>query len=566
MIKILKNVWSLLTEREKLTVVILLVLMLLSSALELLGIGLVMPVIALLSKPELIEQNRYLKAVYNLVAPDSYRTFMIILCIALIILYIMKNLFLAFQNYWQTHFIMKKGAELANKLFDNYIHAPYKFHLNNNSGTLLGKISMADALSVALLIPFMIILTESLVILFVFSTLLLLSPMVTIGLVIAIAFITAVTYFPVRGLNSRLGLKYRNEQLAMNKYALQGLKAVKESKVRNVEDFFSEEYAEHRRRANEASAGINFMGNLPRFLVEGMLVSLGIGVLLLLVVMDMSPGSIILTLSLFAASAIRIMPSMTRIQYNLARVKQYSHTLNAVFDDISDFETEDKGSAENNLEFRKNIIIDKITFRYENTDSDVLKEFSLKIRKNSSVAFIGPTGCGKTTLVDIILGLLKPQKGALLVDGISIENNLVAWQKKIGYVPQFIFLLDDTVKANVAFGVPEDGIDDKRIVECLKLAQIYDFIKDLSGDINHIVGENGIQLSGGQRQRIGIARALYHNPEILILDEATSALDNDTEKAFIDALHNLHGKLTILMVAHRLTTVENCDEIIDLTM
>jgi ATP-binding cassette subfamily C protein len=566
MIKILKNVWSLLTEREKLTVVILLVLMLLSSALELLGIGLVMPVIALLSKPELIEQNRYLKAVYNLVAPDSYRTFMIILCIALIILYIMKNLFLAFQNYWQTHFIMKKGAELANKLFDNYIHAPYKFHLNNNSGTLLGKISMADALSVALLIPFMIILTESLVILFVFSTLLLLSPMVTIGLVIAITFITTVTYFPVRGLNSRLGLKYRNEQLAMNKYALQGLKAVKESKVRNVEDFFSEEYAEHRRRANEASAGINFMGNLPRFLVEGMLVSLGIGVLLLLVVMDMSPGSIILTLSLFAASAIRIMPSMTRIQYNLARVKQYSHTLNAVFDDISDFETEDKGSAENNLEFRKNIIIDKITFRYENTDSDVLKEFSLKIRKNSSVAFIGPTGCGKTTLVDIILGLLKPQKGALLVDGISIENNLVAWQKKIGYVPQFIFLLDDTVKANVAFGVPEDGIDDKRIVECLKLAQIYDFIKDLSGDINHIVGENGIQLSGGQRQRIGIARALYHNPEILILDEATSALDNDTEKAFIDALHNLHGKLTILMVAHRLTTVENCDEIIDLTM
>ena len=566
MIKILKNVWSLLTEREKLTVVILLVLMLLSSALELLGIGLVMPVIALLSKPELIEQNRYLKAVYDLVAPDSYRTFMIILCIALIILYIMKNLFLAFQNYWQTHFIMKKGAELANKLFDNYIHAPYKFHLNNNSGTLLGKINMADALSVALLIPFMIILTESLVILFIFSTLLLLSPMVTIGLVIAITFITAVTYFPVRNLNSRLGLKYRNEQLAMNKYALQGLKAVKESKVRNVEDFFSEEYAEHRRRANEASAGINFMGNLPRFLVEGMLVSLGIGVLLLLVVMDMSPGSIILTLSLFAASAIRIMPSMTRIQYNLARVKQYSHTLNAVFDDISDFETEDKGSAENNLEFTKNIIIDKITFRYENTDSDVLKGFSLKIRKNSSVAFIGPTGCGKTTLVDIILGLLKPQKGALLVDGISIENNLVAWQKKIGYVPQFIFLLDDTVKANVAFGVPEDGIDDKRIVECLKLAQIYDFIKDLSGDINHIVGENGIQLSGGQRQRIGIARALYHNPEILILDEATSALDNDTEKAFIDALHNLHGKLTILMVAHRLTTVENCDHIIDLTM
>ena len=180
------------------------------------------------------------------------------------------------------------------------------------------------------------------------------------------------------------------------------------------------------------------------------------------------------------------------------------------------------------------------------------------------MAFVGPTGCGKTTMVDMILGLLKPIKGAICIDGVNINDALRPWQKMIGYVPQFIFLLDDTVKANVVFGEPDVEVNDKRVIECLKMAQIYDFIESLSENINHIVGENGIQLSGGQRQRIGIARALYHNPEVLILDEATSALDNETEKAFIDALDNLKGTLTIIMIAHRLTTVENCDEIIKL--
>ena len=552
------------TGPEKLLSGSLFLLMLVSTALELLGIGLIMPVIALLSKPELIEQNKFLKAVYDFIAPDSYKSFMIILCVTLIALYILKNLFLAFQNYIQAHFIMKKGAELANTLFSNYTHAPYRYHLTNNSGTLLGKISMADALANSLLIPFMIILTESLVILVIFITLLFLSPWVTLGLVCAILSITAITYFPLRNINGKLGLKVRDEQLAMNKYALQGLMAVKESKVRNTEDFFAEEYAVHRRANNNANASLIFLGNLPRFLVEGMIVSLGLGVLLVLVVTDMSPGSIVLTLSLFAASAIRIMPSMTRIQYNLIRIKQYSHTLNTVFDDIADFEVEVKSKKSTSLVFDDSISLEGISFKYDNTRENIFTSFNLKVKKNSSVALVGPTGCGKTTLVDIILGLLEPQEGSIEVDGIDINSNLAAWQTKIGYVPQFIFLLDDTIRSNVAFGISENEIDDSRIIECLKMAQVYDFVETLPEDINNIIGENGVQLSGGQRQRVGIARALYHNPEVLILDEATSALDHETEKAFIDALNNLKGKLTIIMIAHRLTTVENCDNIVKL--
>ena len=216
------------------------------------------------------------------------------------------------------------------------------------------------------------------------------------------------------------------------------------------------------------------------------------------------------------------------------------------------------------LSFDNKICFDSIKFGYSEESPIIFDAFSLEIPRNSSVAFVGPTGCGKTTLIDLLLELLKPLSGAISVDGVNIEENLPAWQKRIEYVPQFIFLLDDTIKANVAFGVSSDKIDDNRVRECLQIAQILDFVENLPKGIDNLIGENRIRLSGGQRQRIGIARALYHRPEILVLDEATSALDNDTEKAFVDALGSLHGKLTIIIVAHRLTTVQNCDRIVKL--
>jgi len=297
---------------------------------------------------------------------------------------------------------------------------------------------------------------------------------------------------------------------------------VKESKIRCAEDVFSAEYARHRDANNIVSAKMTFMGNLPRFLVEGLLVSLGFGVLLVLVLSGMSTGSIVLTLSLFAASAIRVMPSMTRIQYNLTRIKQFSHMLDTVFEDISGIKPEITSAGDSEIVFNREIRLDSVAFQYSGAEKPIIEDFTLDISKNSSVAFVGPTGCGKTTLVDLVTGLLKPMSGKVLVDGADIAENLRSWRQKIGYVPQFIFLLDDTVRANVAFGVPESEFDEARVVECLKLAQIYDFVSELSNGIEHVVGENGIQLSGGQRQRIGIARALYNDPEVLILDEATS--------------------------------------------
>lgn len=561
---IFKKFWRILSVREKMISIILLSMMLISSVLELLGIGLIMPIIAMLADPNLLQQNKYLKLVYDLIQPGSQNRFMIILCVVIICLYIGKNAFLAFQNYAQNRFIMNKGAKLANQLFSNYIHAPYAYHLTHNSGHLMGKVSMADTLTNGILVPFMLLASESIVVLAIFMMLIFLSPVVTLLLgVVALALVSLI-YFPLKGVNYNLGKVSQEEHIEMQKYALQGLQAIKESKVRNAEDFFSSEYAKHRWVSNQVAATMQTLGNLPRFIIEALIVSLGMGSILFLMLTGKPIGSIILTLSLFAISAVRIMPSMTRIQYNLTRMKQFTHSFNVLFEDIGDFEIEEKKIALESLEFKENITIDHLSFSYENSHEKVINDFSLSIKKNSSVAFIGPTGCGKTTLVDLILGLLQPNSGSVQVDDINITTNLVSWQKRIGYVPQFIYLLDDTVRANVAFGELIDDIDDKRVVHCLKMAQIYDFVDLLEDGINHIVGENGIQLSGGQRQRIGIARALYHDPEIIILDEATSALDHETEKAFIDALSNLKGKLTIIMIAHRLTTVENCDNIVKL--
>lgn len=564
MILMFKQLWGLFTLRERLICFFLLSMMLISASLEILGIGLVMPIIALLARPELIEQNVNLKMLKNLINPSSNESFLIILCLIIIILFIFKNSFLGIQNYIQARFIFYKKAQLASRLFDNYIHAPYKFHLSRNSGHLIGSLGLASGLCSGILLPMMTLLTEIIIIVSILIMLLLLSPFVTLGLIAVVLMISAVVYFPFQNWNRNLGNSMGRESLELSKIELQGLKAVKESKIRNVEDYFSKDYFSHARTLNHIMANISFMSNIPRFMIEALLVVVGMGTLIVLVLSDKSVGSITMTLSLFAVSLVRLMPSMSRIQYSLTNIKHSQGIFEPLSKELCFFEREEKTPKRLDLPFNSKISIEGISFSYSDSSPNIFEKFSLDIPKNSSIAFIGQTGCGKTTLVDILLGLLKPISGKICVDGVNIEENLPAWQTRIGYVSQFIYLLDDSIRNNVAFGVPSDRIDENRVRECLQIAQILEFVESLPSGISNLIGENGIRLSGGQRQRVGIARALYHRPEILVLDEATSALDNDTEKAFVDALKILHGKLTIIIVAHRLTTVQNCDRIVEI--
>lgn len=307
------------------------------------------------------------------------------------------------------------------------------------------------------------------------------------------------------------------------------------------------------------------LGQVPRFFIETLVVIAGLGTLVVFIRHGMAHGSILLTLTLLAVSLIRMMPSMSRIQYNLTIVRHNLHAFNNIYEDLLSLSPLEIESSNNTpLIFNDKIELRNIDFAYEGAEENIFTDFSLTIPHASSVAFVGTTGCGKTTLVDIILGLLKPSKGKICVDGQDIEGNLPSWRRKIGYVPQFIFLIDASIVENVAWGIPEDEVNLEHVRECLAKAQILDFIESLPKKLETNIGENGVSLSGGQRQRIGIARALYRKPEVLVLDEATSALDNETENAFVKALESLKGKLTIIMIAHRLTTTQNCDNIIEL--
>jgi len=564
MLDLLRKIWSLLSGGEKLFFLILLAMMMMSAFLEIVGLGLVMPVIALLSKPELIEQNRYLRLVHAFINPSSNERFIIILCVLLTALYVGKNLFMAFQTYLQSRFIMRKTTDLSSRLYENYMGAPYTFHLSRNSSHLLNNINLMSSLSGGVIYPVMIILTEAIVVAAIFATILYASPLMSCGIILVAGAISLLVYYPLKSLNFRTGTMVRQEGAMVFQCCMQGFEGIKECIVSNAEPYFIEAHQQHQKLRNDAQGLNTFLGNLPRFFIEALVVSVGMGALVALVLSGKAYGSILLTLSLLAVAMVRLMPSMSRVHYNLALIRQNLHSFDALFSDLVAPKPVSKLPPGPALDFQRALRVEHLSFAYDSAAADVIADFSLDIPKNSSVAFVGATGCGKTTLVDLILGLLKPRRGEILVDGRDIEENLPSWRRKIGYVPQFIFLLDASVRENVAYGVPPAQIDDSRVARCLGTAQMLDFVDTLPDKLGAMVGEHGVRLSGGQRQRIGIARALYHNPEVLVLDEATSALDNDTEKAFIDALNVLSGKLTIIMIAHRLTTVEKCDQIVRL--
>lgn len=563
MLKLLREISRLLTRQEKFFCLLMVVMMAMGAVLEVLGISLVMPVVALLTNPQLLNSNRFLYRVYVFLNCSSVNNFILVMSCVLIIVYFFKNTFLSFSNYCQLWFVSKKSGDLGRQLFNKYIMAPYRFHLEHNSAELLNNINMIEQISMGVLLPLLMLATEIIIICAIFIFLMFYSPIVTAVLLVVIVLTTLLLYYPLRNYNLKLGEKMRNHGQNVFQYVMQGMDGIKEIKVRNCEDFFSEGYQKNQVEYYKALRMQRFCGDFPRFFIEAFVVMLGMGILAFFVSKGMNSGEVILKISLLAMAMFRLMPSMSRVQYNLARIRHSMCVFDKTYVDLTILESEKKSILNSTpIVFENNILLKNISFRYNERQDYILHDFNLEIPFKSSVALVGQTGCGKTTLVDIILGLLKPLNGEVLVDGGNIQDNLLSWQTQVGYVPQNIFLLDDTIFANVTFGTPENEIDEDRVCECLRISQVLDFVETLPDGLDTTVGENGLRLSGGQRQRIGIARALYHNPEVLILDEATSALDNETEKAFVDALKNLHGKLTIIIIAHRMTTVEHCDKIV----
>jgi len=564
MLGLLKSLWKYSNRRERLFFYLLLLLMFAAANLELLGIGLLLPVVALLTNPALIHQNFFLEQIYRLLNPSSTKSFLLLLCALIVTVFLVKNLFLLFMTWFQTRLIYRKVGLMADLLFRTYVRAPYARYLDWNTSELLAKLSVIRNEYHTVVNALLMLLTELLNVIMIFVMFFFFVPFMTL-LLLGISFaVSLLIYFPLRKINSRLGQKCFAHLSSLSRNDIQTFNGIKEIRISGSEQMFIDRSHEELSGMNFNRCLMNLCSQLPRFLLEVAMVTGGMILLALYLLTDTASTSIILKLSLIGAGIVRLMPALSRIQYNFSTMRQHAFSLDSVYRDLTEIPPEELSDQADPICFERELEIDHLSFSYKKSPRKIFDGYSLKVPVNSSVAFIGRTGCGKTTLADLIAGLLMPDSGRILADGRDIRENLRSWRAQIGYVSQSIYILDDTILANVTLGVAPDRIDLKQVDAVLKMAQLDEFIASLPDGIHTVVGERGARLSGGQRQRIGIARALYHRPRVLILDEATSALDNETEKAFIDAIEMLQGKLTMFIIAHRLTTVQGCSMIIDI--
>ena len=533
-----------------------------SALWEVAGIGLVLPVVAAVVNPELLQQNCYLKAFYQLFSGCSHRAFMFFSAVLVIVNFGLKNLY----GYWlicaQSRFIFRRQHELSVRLFGLFMKGEYTLLLGNPPSELCARVQRVKTACEGTLLPMMLLGSDALAVAALTAALLFFMPLSMMGAMVVLLVMAWAFYLPFRRINSRLSeefVKYNNLTMQDVMTGFNGIKAVKTS---GCEDFLIDRYRENITGGARVDGRIFCLGQIPRLGLEVLAVALAMGIFIGMVAGNVASGTIVLNFALLIAAMGRILPALSRMHYNMTRLRQVGMLLEDLYNDLKNCK-EEKGLEEPQTEvhLRNALEIKDLNFAYPD-GKRIFENFSCVFAANSSTALIGPTGCGKTTLADLVTGLLKPQSGTITFDGVSLAENLRSARKIIGYVPQNVFLLEGSIAENVVFG--SGDYDEKRIKEVLAMANLTEFVESLPEGIYHRVEENGLNLSGGQRQRLGIARALYREPELLILDEATSALDNASENAVVEALETLHGRLTMLVIAHRLSTIEHCDRKIDL--
>ncbi len=566
MIEVARKLSVLYNQREKAYLCAILALNILGSFLEVLGIGALIPIITLLTKPEIIEKNSLLLWMKKLINPASNADFIVVLSLIFLSIMLLKNLFLFSVTWIQSRFLNKKYLCIADELYSSFLNSPYSFHLRKNTASLQQHMECIGAVINGLMFPSLTIFTEV---------------AVTVTIIIALAWIDiASTAFIAISFIVMVGIFYVLTRIKLKKWGEtrnyhrtktiqqinQGLGGIKETKILHKEKYFIGEYVKHLSQTLNVDHKERVVLQTPRLYIETITVVLIVGIMLYFLNYGNDPQIFLIKMSLFAVAAIRIMPSFGRISASMSTMRIYTPALDVLLEDLrtagklSAFGTKEieEGSE---IRFKDNIELKSICFNYEDNLDFKISDVNLKIKIKNSVAFVGPTGAGKTTVVDIITGLLSPVSGKVEVDGLDIASGMISWQRQIGYIPQNIYLTDDTIRRNIAFGVCDAEIDEKKIQNAIRLAQLENFISGLQKGIDTEIGERGVRISGGERQRIGIARALYNDPEVIVMDEATSSLDNETERAFMEAIKNLGGKKTIIIIAHRLTTVQHCDKI-----
>lgn len=555
----LKLLWLMLRPDQRRMGLMLFVLMLISMLLETLGIGLIIPILVLMTKGELSSDYPITLPWLELLGNPSQEELIVFAMFIIVALYIFKVLFLVFHVWFQAQFISWVNSDFSLRLYSGYLRQPYAFHLQRNSVELIRNAMNQTHQATSAIQAYLSIATESLML---FGILGLMFVVESVGTLLVMSVFGLASWGFYRFTNMRIkfwGEAFQSHEKLRLQYLREGLGAAKDVKLLGREKDFIDRYQVQNIGSAQIGKKRSFLVALPRFWLE-ILGVIGIASIVLLLIYQNKPmESLVPTLGVFAVAAFRLMPSANRLLGATQNVRFLSAAFNNLHQEFSLLEEAGVLKEYSLLPFEKALVLENVNFCYPSSEALVLKQISLSIDQGESVGFIGSTGAGKSTLVDIILGLLIPTSGVVKVDGVDIQTNPRGWQDRIGYVPQSIFLTDDTIRNNIAFGLSDDQIDEIAIWDSLCSAQLKQFVKGLPKGLDTRIGEGGIRLSGGQRQRIGIARALYYNPLVLVLDEATSSLDTSTESDFMDAICALKGDKTLIIVAHRLTTVEHCD-------
>ena len=559
----------LLDKKQKHKMVLLVFMMLIGAALETLGVGLILPVMNIILEDNAVENHWYLKLIVEIFHFETIRELMIFVMCALIGMFVVKNVFLFLQQKAVFKFVYTNQFATSRRMMINYMQRPYEYYLNADTAVIQRNITSDVNNMYGLILAFLQLISEAIVFVALVVMSFLTDVWMTVTVTILLVAVLLIIKVAIKPTMQKAGKDNQDYYSGLFKWINQSVTGIKEIKIAAKEPYFINEYSKCGEGYVNAVRKYSLFNATPRLLIETVAIAGMVGYLLVMLLNGAEAVDIMPQLSLLALVAMRLIPCANRMNTYLTSISYFEPFLMGVSDNLqSEIRDEsviyDAEHYARKLDIKKlpvtrNIVFSNVTYRYPNTDVKILDRANVEIPVGTSVGIVGASGAGKTTAVDIMLGLLKNEEGSILADGVDIRTNYQGWLKNVGYIPQTIFMIDASIRKNVAFGIPDEDIEDEKVWQALKEARLDDFVRSLPDGLNTRIGERGIRLSGGQRQRIGIARALFDDPEVLVLDEATSALDNDTEAAIMDSINNLHGKKTLIIIAHRLQTIEKCD-------
>lgn len=563
MISIVKKLNVLLDRKQKKTMVVLMLMMVLGAFLQTAGVGLLVSVVTLVINRDGITKNVLANQLYVWMGSD-YKRFAITIMVALILIFIAKNAFLYLQQKMTFAFVYSNQFRTSERMMRNFLRRGYEFYLNADTAVVQRSITSDVNNMYGLILALLQLMSDCAVSVCIIGYCFFENGIMTILLGGVLGGLMLLIKVILKPIMHKAGEDNQRYYSGLFKWISQTVMGIKEVKVSCTENYFVNAYRQCGEGYVSAVQKYSLYNSAPKYLMETVCVTAMVGYMIVQMALDVPGEDMLTVLTTLAAAAFVLLPCVNRINNQLTSIAFFEPFFLGVSDNLQDEIAEEKvemsfAEKVEKQPVKNNICLQDITYAYPNTEKLIFDQACMEIPVGASVGIVGTTGAGKSTVVDVLLGLLELKGGSVLVDGRDMRENYRGWLKNVGYIPQMIFMLDDTIRRNVAFGIPEEEIDEDRLWEVLKEAQMDEFIRTLPDGLDTGIGERGIRLSGGQRQRIGIARALYHNPEVMILDEATSALDNDTEKAVMDSINRLQGKKTLIIIAHRLQTIEKCD-------